>query len=127
MQQRVGPVAPVPFNARLFIWRYGINELWQLAYQGQLPRGMVEEIAKWFSYEEQSRFVNRLVELARPLPADDNVREGVEWYIEQFGPVMGILLRPDDRELKRVAKQACREIEAEIAICATDLASETKA
>jgi hypothetical protein len=48
-----------------FVRRYGIHELWELAYHERLPCGMLEEIAKWFSHEEQRRFVDRLVELTR--------------------------------------------------------------
>jgi hypothetical protein len=99
----------------LFIWRYGINELWQLAYQGQLPRGMVEEIAKWFTHEEQRRFVDRLVELAPTLPIANNLKTDEAYDREHFGPVMGVLLRVDLHALKRVARQVRREIEIEIA------------
>jgi hypothetical protein len=97
-----------------FVRRYGIDELWQLAYHEQLPCGMLEEIAKWFSHEEQRRFVDRLVELAPSLPTISNFRDDddkARWF-EQFGPVMGVLLHANERELKHVARQVRREIEA---------------
>jgi len=83
-----------------FIRRYGIDELWRLAYHERLPCGMLEEIAKELSHEEQSRLINRLVELARPLPACKGWHSDLKDAIEQFGPVMGILFRADDREFK---------------------------
>jgi hypothetical protein len=99
-----------------FVRRYGIRELYNLASQSTLhrclPLGMLEEIAKWW-HEDQRRFIDRLVELARPLPTDgSDLKESIEY----FGPVLGILLRVDDRTaLKHVARQARLEIEIEIA------------
>jgi hypothetical protein len=99
------------YQRQIFVSRYGIHELYALAYHGCLPRGMLEEIAKW-EHADQRRFVDQLAELARPLPADSRCKEDQAYYLKEFGPVMGILLRVNPRALKRVAQRARREIEA---------------
>src|SRR5262249_27020918 len=96
-----------------FIRRYGIRDLHSLAWHSTLheylPLGMLEEIAKWFTHEEQRHFVDRLVELSAPLfPQNRDLKKDVEY----FGPALGILLHVDGYALKRIARQVRREIEA---------------
>jgi hypothetical protein len=93
--------------------RYGIECMWQLAYQECLPLGMLEEIAKW-EHEDQRRFIARLLELAPGLPWDKHFTDSEAYYIEFFGPVFGVLAPIDRGQLTRVARQVRREIEADM-------------
>ena len=96
-----------------FVRRYGIECMWQLAYQECLPLGMLEEIAKW-EHEDQHRFIARLLELALGLPWDKQASMSSVEYIKEFGPVFGVLAPIDRGQLKRVARQLHRETEADV-------------
>ena len=50
------------------------------------------------------RFIAQLTDVAATLSAGAGVVQGLEWYRKQFGPVLGILLRADQLELKRAAR-----------------------
>jgi hypothetical protein len=96
-----------------FVRRYGIECMWEMAYQERLPLGMLEDIAKW-EHEDQQHFIDRLVELARTLPIDSRWESDEAWSIKHFGPVMGLLFPVDPKALKRAARQIRQEIEKSI-------------